>query len=122
MCAAQSVNTACAAADGPGPPPPPPAAAAETPPPQDGFVSVADPSGCRHMSPTSLAYAALAFNRDNGFTGKNYAMGTALFYLAFMFCMVGGRCGWEWAAACKSGQGSRASGVLSTVLVVRSRG
>jgi len=26
---------------------------------QEGFVAVADPSACRHMSPTSLAYAAL---------------------------------------------------------------
>ena len=38
----------------------------------------------------SLAYAALAFNRDNGFNGKIYSIGTACFYASFMLMMVGG--------------------------------
>jgi hypothetical protein len=39
----------------------------------------------------SLAYAALSFNRDNGFSGKVYSIGTACFYASFMVMMVGGR-------------------------------
>jgi hypothetical protein len=38
--------------------------------------------------PGSLAYAALTFNRDLGFDGRVYSLGTALFYASFMLCMV----------------------------------
>ncbi|GBF99705.1 MFS transporter [Raphidocelis subcapitata] len=41
-----------------------------------------------HMDRSNLAYAALTFNRDLGFDGRVYALGTALFYAAFMLCMV----------------------------------
>ncbi|KAI8463282.1 MAG: major facilitator superfamily domain-containing protein [Monoraphidium minutum] len=41
-----------------------------------------------HLDRSNLAYAALSFNRDNGFDASVYALGASLFFVSFCVCQV----------------------------------